>query len=375
MIGRYTQINNQPEVSTLTAGLDFREPQYRREVFLNFYGFHLKYKAHPGAVYYAMPYISWALNYTQEQKLWMAFINGCSQNIVTTKTILDEFPDVTAYNHKGFNKWFREHYQKLGWDTDRRYVKNKLEEVIEHYIAQLDGRTQYEYFEQAMGTQDPHTNFENLWQNVMTNFYTFGRLATFSYLEYLRIVGLNLDCNSLFIDDIDGSKSHRNGLCKVLGRDDLDWYQKGNPNFTGYTQEHLDWLKTEGELLLNDAKAKFKDEPFYNDISYFTLESTLCCYKSWHRPNRRYPNVYNDMFYGRIINAEKKWAGQKDFSIFWEARKKYLPAKLRLEDNWQDCGLKPEKQNHYLRTGEVIMMDDEYPYFVNQFNQKYYGSN
>jgi hypothetical protein len=374
MIGRYTTINNQPEVSTLTAGLDFRQPQYRREVFLNFYGFHLKYKAHPGAVYYTMPYISWALNYTQEQKLWMAFINGCSQNIVTTKTILDEFPDVTAYNHKDFNKWFREHYQKLGWDTDRRYVKNKLEEVIEHYIAQLGERTQYEYFEQAMGTQDPHTNFENLWQNVMTNFHTFGRLATFSYLEYLRIVGLNLDCNSLFLDDIDGSKSHRNGLCKVLGRDDLDWHQKTNPNFTGYTPQQIEWLKTEGELLLNDAKEKFKDEPFYNDISYFTLESTLCCYKSWHRPNRRYPNVYNDMFYGRIVNAEKKWAGQKDFSIFWDARKKYLPAKLRLEDNWQDCGLKPEKQNHYLHTGQVIMMDDEYPHFVNQFNQKYYGN-
>jgi hypothetical protein len=374
MIGRYTTINNQPEVSTLTAGLDFRQPQYRREVFLNFYGFHLKYKAHPGAVYYTMPYISWALNYTQEQKLWMAFINGCSQNIVTTKTILDEFPDVTAYNHKDFNKWFREHYTKLGWDTDRRYVKNKLEEVIEHYIAKLDGRTQYEYFEQAMGTQDPYTNFENLWQNVMSNFHTFGRLATFSYLEYLRIVGLNLDCNSLFLDDIDGSKSHRNGLCKVLGRDDLDWYQKGNPNFTGYTPQQIEWLKTEGELLLNDAKEKFKDEPFYNDISYFTLESTLCCYKSWHRPNRRYPNVYNDMFYGRIVNAEKKWAKQKDFSIFWEARKKYLPTKLRLEDNWQDCGLKPEKQNHYLNTGQVIMMDDEYPYFVNQFNQKYYGN-
>lgn len=375
MIGRYTTINDQPEVSTLTAGLDFRQPQYRREVFLNFYGYHLKYKAHPGAVYYTMPYISWALNYTQEQKLWMAFINGCSQNIVTTKTILDEFPDVTAYNNKDFNKWFREHYTKLGWDTDRRYVKNKLEQVIEHYITQLDGRTQQEYFEQAMGTQDPHTNFENLWQNVMTNFYTFGRLATFSYLEFLRIVGLNLDCNSLFLDDIDGSKSHRNGLCKVLGRDDLDWHQKTNPNFTGYTPQQIDWLKDEGQLLLNDAKEKFKDEPFYNDISYFTLESTLCCYKSWHRPNRRYPNVYNDMFYGRIMNAEKKWGGKKDFSIFWDARKKYLPTKLRLEDNWQDCGLKPEKQNHYLNTGQVIMMDDEYPYFVNQFNQKYYGSN
>jgi len=373
MIGRYTTLNNQSEITELKEGLDFREPKYRREVFLNFYGFHLKYKAHPGAVYYTMPYISDVLNYTQEQKLWMAFINGCGQNIVTTKIILDEFPDLTTYNHKDFNKWFREHYTKLGWDTDRRYIKNKLEDVIEHYIKELDGRTQLEYFEGVMGTKDPHTNFENLWQNVLTNFYTFGRLATFSYLEYLRIVGLNIDCNSLFIDDIDGSKSHRNGLCKVLGRDDLDWHTKSNPDFKGYTKEQLNWLKEEGESLLNDAKEKFKDEPFYNDISYFTLESTLCCYKSWHRPNRRYPNVYNDMFYGRIISAENKWNGEKDFSIFWDARKKYLPTKLRLEDNWQDCGLKPEKQNHYLTTGEVIMMDDEYPYYQNQFNKKYYG--
>jgi len=373
MIGRYTTLNNQSEITELKEGLDFREPKYRREVFLNFYGFHLKYKAHPGAVYYTMPYISDVLNYTQEQKLWMAFINGCGQNIVTTKIILDEFPDLTTYNHKDFNKWFREHYTKLGWDTDRRYIKNKLEDVIEHYIKELDGRTQLEYFEGVMGTKDPHINFENLWQNVMTNFYTFGRLATFSYLEYLRIVGLNIDCNSLFIDDIDGSKSHRNGLCKVLGRDDLDWHTKSNPDFKGYTKEQLNWLKGEGESLLDDAKEKFKNEPFYNDISYFTLESTLCCYKSWHRPNRRYPNVYNDMFYGRIISAESKWNGEKDFSIFWEARKKYLPTKLRLEDNWQDCGLKPEKQNHYLTTGEVIMMDDEYPYYQNQFNKKYYG--
>jgi hypothetical protein len=373
MIGRYTTLNNQSEITQLKEGLDFREPKYRREVFLNFYGFHLKYKAHPGAVYYTMPYISDVLNYTQEQKLWMAFINGCGQNIVTTKIILDEFPDLTTYNHKDFNKWFREHYTKLGWDTDRRYIKNKLEDVIEHYIKELDGRTQLEYFEGVMGTKDPHINFEKLWHNVMTNFYTFGRLATFSYLEYLRIVGLNIDCNSLFIDDIDGSKSHRNGLCKVLGRDDLDWHTKSNPDFKGYTKEQLNWLKEEGESLLNDAKEKFKDEPFYNDISYFTLESTLCCYKSWHRPNRRYPNVYNDMFYGRIISAENKWNGEKDFSIFWEARKKYLPTKLRLEDNWQDCGLKPEKQNHYLTTGEVIMMDDEYPYYQNQFNKKYYG--
>jgi hypothetical protein len=37
--------------------MDFRNPKYRREVFLRFYEFHLKYKAHPGGVYIAFPYI------------------------------------------------------------------------------------------------------------------------------------------------------------------------------------------------------------------------------------------------------------------------------------------------------------------------------
>jgi hypothetical protein len=373
MIGRYTQLHNQKEITELTTGLDFREPKYRREVFLQFYGFHLKYKSHPGAVYYMMPYIADVLNYTHEQKLWMAFINGCCQNIVTTKLILDKFPTIESYNKNEFNNWFREHYTKFGWDTDRRYEKNKFDQIIEHYIAQLNGATQYEYFAALANTPNTYTNFENVWQNVITNFKSFGRLATFSYLEYLRIIGLNIDCNSLFIDDISGSKSHRNGLCKVLGRDDLDWHSKLNPNFTGYTKEQLCWLQKEGEQLLNDAKSKYNNEAFYNDISYFTLESTLCCYKSWHRPNRRYPNVYNDMFYGRIINAESKWGAQKDFSIFWDARKKYLPTTLRLENNWQDPGVKPEKQNHYLTTGQVIMMNNEYPYFENNFNKKYYG--
>lgn len=35
----------------------------------------------------------------------------------------------------------------------------------------------------------------------------------------------------------------------------------------------------------------------------FTLESALCTYKSWHRPNRRYVNVYSDMLHGRIDEA------------------------------------------------------------------------
>jgi hypothetical protein len=76
-----------------------------------------------------------------------------------------------------------------------------------------------------------------------------------------------------------------------------------------------------------------------------------------------------DMFYERIKKAENHWKNDKDFSIFWEARKKYLPKELRLEDNSWDIGLNQLKQNHYLATGQVIMMDLDWDCFKNDYKK------
>lgn len=360
MIGRFCDINNEQEVKDLQFGLDFRLPKYRREVFLRFYEFHLKYKSHAGAIYYTFPYLFDRLKMTTEQKFWFTFINGCSQNAISTYLIWEQFPNIEEFDLGKFNKWFRTNYEKIGWDTDRRYVKNSLDKCILSYIDNLGGKTQEQYFNTICNTDDKYKNFNNLWDNVINNFYTFGRLATFSYIEFLKISGLNVDCNSLFLDDINGSKSHRNGLCKVLGRDDMDWWK----NDIKYSKDYINWLSKEGEILLAEAKERY-DHP---DLSYFTLETTLCCYKSWHRPNRRYPNVYNDMFYERIKYATKKWGVKDKFNIFWDCRRESLPKHLLLEYNNKDYGLNPIKQNHYLKTGQVIMMDKDWDCFGNDYN-------
>jgi hypothetical protein len=49
-------------------------------------------------------------------------------------------------------------------------------------------------------------------------------------------------------------------------------------------------------------------------------------------------------------------------------RKEFLPVHLRLEDNPTDPGLSKEKQNHYRNTGQVIMMNEEWDCFDNDFN-------
>lgn len=361
----YCEIMEINDISNLEIGMDFRKPEYRREVFLRFYQFHTKYNSHPGAVYYAFPYLFEYYGMSTEERYWFCFINGLCQNVLTTHEIWTKFPTLKGLKMQDFSDYFRRNYLKFGWDTDRRYVKNSFEKAVQAYIDLLAGRTQEEYFSELCGSKSDYNNFNLLWNEIMDKFYLFGRLSTFSYLEYLRIAGLNIQCSQLFIHDIQGSKSHRNGLCKVLGRDDLDWHDKYNPEMKGYTEEQLKWLTLEGNKLLYEAQLRIPTADF------FTLESTLCCYKSWFRPNRRYPNVYNDMFYERILKNEEAFGRRNE--LFRQIRQEKLPKHLRIEDNLRDPGLCKEKQNHFRETGEVIMMDQEWECFTNSFNKKYYS--
>lgn len=380
-LGRYCELNGEVEIKDLREGMDFRLPKYRREVFLRFYEFHLKYYSHPGAIYYMIPYLISKFNLDKEQQYWLVFLNGCTQNICTTWVVFQMFPNFKDITEEKFEEWHSKYWRRLDFDTDRRYQKGHLVELWKNYKDNLGGRTQVEFFERYLcNTKDKYDNFWNVWNKVFNEFFMFGRLSTFSYLEYLKIIGLNIDCPDLFLDDMSGSKSHRNGICKVLGRDDLDWFQD-NTEFPGHSQEVVNWLEVEAEDLLIESMTKFKNESFFKDVNYFTLESTLCCYKSWHRVNRRYPNIYNDMFFQRIKKAESLgWEDHKiNFDVFWEAREFYLPEYLRVENNQLDPTfignkLHQEKQNHYRLTGQAIMMNKEWDCFKNDFNEKYYGN-
>lgn len=364
--GRYSDLKGLEEVSSLQEGMDFRLPQYRREVFLRFYQFHLKYRSHPGGVYYLIPYLRKRYSWTREQSLWFSFLNGNTQNPITSLLIFRRFPEGPK-DVKGLDKWFTSEYSRLAFDTDRRYHKKEFLASVECYKNLTAGGTQFGFFSGFFGNSEIE-NFGRLWEVVNSCFHSFGRLSAFSYLEYLRIAGLPLECGSLFLEDLSGSKSHRNGLAKVLGRDDLDWHKSNPTGFEGkYSRSVMNWLIEEGEKLLGNARKRMGEEDYSRDVGYFTLESCLCTYKSWYRPNRRYPNVYNDMMHERIRAADREWA-YEDLDVFWEARKAYLPEYLRLEDTPGDPGLCPDKQNHYLNTGEVIMMDQEYPCFRNRFN-------
>lgn len=370
MLESYCEINGITPVSELEKGMDFRKPEYRREVFMRFYEFHLKYKSHPGGVYFLFPYIFKKFNMNKEQRYWFAFINGCTQNPLTTWMIYQNFPEVPK-NSIDMESWHAENWRKLQYDIDRRYQKGHLVEMVDDYIKNLAGRTQEEFFEVSLKGNTPEDSFFKVWYAVRDGFFMYGRLSTFSYLEYLWIVGLNIECASYFMEELEGSKSQRNGCLKVHGRDDLDWHKDDSKK---HSKELIEEIRLKADIVLAEAQERFKDEPFIREVNRFTLESTFCCYKSWHRVNRRYPGCYNDMMYDRIVRAEEIWP-EEDFSMFWDARKEYLPEPIRKEDNLLDIGLKPFKMNWYRETGEVIMMSSEWDVFENGYERDFLKGN
>lgn len=339
----------------LEAGMDFRRPEYRREVFLRFYSWTLQHQSHPGGVYYALPYLAQCGAWDPEQRAWAAFIQGNTQNPVTTALIMDAAPRVEqAADAVVF--WNR-HYRDLQWDTDRRYHKARFGDAVNGYLDLVGttGKAGLDYWGRC-------STWAEHWSAALALPY-MGRLSAWSFLEYLKILHVtSSDADTLLLHDRTGSRSHRNGLCLVLGMDDWIWWDT-NPAFSGhYTPGVLGELDASGALLLQEAVVRSGHHP---DAGYLTLESALCTYKSWHRPNRRYPGVYNDLLHDRIRHGEVKF-GQR-FSSLWQARMQALPPRLRLEDQPGDPGCVPVKQNWYRTRGQVINMTEDWPCFSNDF--------
>lgn len=340
--------------------IDWRLPENRREAFQRFYTFHLRNTAHPGCVYHLLPAIDSYFDMDDEQRAWLVWLNGNTQNAVTSFLLLEAAP--RPENWKKAVEFWNDNFSRLEWDTDRRHQKSKFGEATEKWWREnhiLLG-------ERWLLAGD--WGWEKTWNYAFSQPY-MGRLSSWSMIEYARILfGSDIpDAKDLMLNDVSGSRSHRNGLGLIAGYDSTYWSGDA-PFLLGITDE----LEALGESLLSEAKER---NPGHPHVSRLTLESALCTYKSWHKPRRRYPGVYLDMMYHRIKKAESRF--QRELTWFWDVRYRNLPEYLLLEKNPYDPGLVALKQNHYLETGEPIMMGRMFPDMVSQFeenvNSRAYG--
>jgi len=334
--------------TTLT---DWRLPENRREAFQRFYSFHLKYQSHPGLVYSFLPGIAEAYELDEDQRAWLAWLNGNTQNPVMSMLLLDAAP-----THKDWEcavAFWNQHFKLMDFDTDRRHQKSKFGIATARWAEMVGPHP-------AAGWQNAAImGWEDTWRYANEQPF-MGRLSAWSMTEYARILLGNEipDAGTWMFNDVSGSRSHRNGTAVVAGYDATYW-EAEVPKVLGIVGE----LEAFADSLLAEAIERNPSSP---DVGRLTMESALCTYKSWHKPNRRYPNVYSDMAYLRLKKAEARFG--KRFELLWQIRHDSLPYYLRLEDMPDDPGLTAVKQNHYLQTGEVIMMDRDFPDMESEFN-------
>lgn len=320
---------------------DWRLPENRREAFQRSYSFSLEHKSFPGMVYSFLPGIAEAFDLDDEGKAWLVWLNGNTQNAVTSLLLLEASGGDPRNWRRAVDFW-NEHFKKLEWDTDRRHQKSKFGEATEAWAhSGVGGAGQWMW----MG----ELGWPATW-NMAFSHPHMGRLSAWSMIEYARILfGAEVipDSDSWMLDDKAGSRSHRNGIALVAGYDSVYWDADAADTLGIVGQ-----LDTYADILLAEAEERNPGNP---DVSRLTMESALCTYKGWHKPNRRYPNVYADMMYNRICKAEARF--DRSLGLLWELRRQDLPRELRLEDNPYDPGLAPAKQNHYLETGQIPFLD------------------
>lgn len=323
---------------------DYRPHPVRVSYCEELYKLNLEHGIMPGLVYLYMPALKHSLNWSEERALWFAFINGMTQNPLTSLLILEQLPDLPDPGDQltAFDEWFNREWSRLFFDTDRLKNKRNTVPAIRSY-AKLVG----EYGSQV-AMLDNRT-YPELWDIVSNGYYSFGRLSTFSYLEYVRIMRHGSICTDLMVSDKGGSKSHRNGLLFLTGLDHMVNDPRAKNGFDGNYPDYdkmCGWLTEQA----NEFLGRFYQKHHHNvtHIGYFTFESQLCQFKN-NFFGRRYPGVYADMAYERLLKHEGAWGKDNATKLVWDIRTS-LPDWLRNEAKTDKLSI-PDRAKIFPRTG------------------------
>ena len=330
--------------------MDYRLEQNRREAFIRWYAWSLKYDDCDPAVW-ATNYLNKRYEHNDEQKLWLCWLYGNTYQLPTAWVLMNEFPDFELATVDRTTQWNTTNYKRLRYQTDTKWNKGHLPTMFASYQQFIGGRTQREKLESYYGDNE-EANFDNLWASVKSGLHKFGRYSTWFYLQHLKhTADIHINPTSLMLDDYDGSRSHRNGLLYALGQEDsvdrkLTASEYGN-------------LESQAKEILAETKARFPE--LASSIDYFTMETCLCSFKKIFRENHgRYLGYYLDRQAEEIIKAESDgWYGI-DWDVLWQAREETIDLRL---DNKR--GIDKERFSSFVRTGRLEnlewLFDDEEP--------------
>ena len=303
------------------VGHDYRGLGERREGFLQFYAASVACGDCDPALW-LMNYLNNRYEHNVEEKLWFAWLYH-TYNLPTAWVYKQEFPDEELASVERFTQWNDENYPRLRYQTDTKWSKGHLPSMYQSYTEWLGSQPQLTKFE-SYCEGSPEENFARLWTVVKANWYKFGRYTAFFYLQTLKhTCGINIDCPTLFLNDYSGSKSHRNGLIYITGKE--EWLS------ARLTAEEYNWLEGFGAELLAEAKGRWPAlAPHFDN---FSMETALCAYKKlWRVKRGRYVGYYLDRQSEEIQKAEQDgWQGIH-WDVLWQAREEVVGGLLVLRN-------------------------------------------
>ena len=288
----------------------------RKEDFVNWFGWSLDLEDCDPSIYMTNYYFD-RFEYNDEQKLWLIWLYGTTYYWPTSYIIWNEFPDMELVGVTRLAEWNDTNYSRLRYQTDTKWNKGHLPAQFISYKEWVGEKTQREAIEEHL-TDDPIKNFYNLWE-VTNSWHKYGRYTSWFYLQTLKHCGkVPLDVDSLWLHDYSGSRSHRNGLCYAVGKD--DWVDEK------LDENQLDFLNNQATELLAEVKHRFPH--LAHKADYFGMETVLCSFKKLFRKSRgRYLGYYLDRQAEEIKQVEKdNWFGI-DWQPLWDARHETLNAK------------------------------------------------
>lgn len=330
--------------------MDYRLPENRREAFIRWYAWSLKYDDCDPAVW-ATNYLNKRYEHNDEQRLWLCWLYGNTYNLPTAWVLMNEFPDFELATVERMETWNAENYKQLRYQTDTKWNKGHLPKMFASYKEYIGDGTQRDKFN-SICVSGEETNFDKLWTSVKDSLHKFGRYSTWFYLQHLRHTGgVSINPTSLMLNDYSGSRSHRNGLLLALGRED-DYDRK-------LSGSEYSALEMEAASILKETKERFPE--LVGQVDFFTMETCLCSFKKIFREHHgRYLGYYLDRQAEEIMKAEGDgWYGI-DWDVLWQARDETID--LRLDHK---RGIDKEKYSTFVRTGQMEnlewMFDDVQP--------------
>ena len=320
------------------SNMDYRLKENRREAFIKWYAWSVEYKDCDPAVWMTN-YLNDRFEHNSEQRIWFSWLYGNTYYLPTAWILITEFPDFELATYDRMSLWNTENYKRLRYQTDTKWSKGHLPDMFKSYAEFVGSRSQRESFESLMGDNE-YDNFDNLYDAVTDKFYKFGRYSTWFFLQHLNHTAhIPNVSRTLLLKDYSGSRSHRNGLCMALAKD--DWYD------TKLTPEEYQWLEDEAQAILVEMKSRFPH--LEKDLNTFTMETALCAFKKIFREHHgRYLGYYNDRVAEEIRKVEADdWAGI-EWEVLWQAREETLD-----EHVYETRFINKSKYSEFVSTGNI----------------------